>query len=201
MGRMTTSILIAAAALVTGMPGSLAQPQSDVHVSRQPGKATITGTHKITATVVGIDAGTRTVTLKGPKGKTVDLQAGEEMRNFDQLKVGDVVHAVYKEALTLTLKKKNGEPSTSEREGAMRSKPGEKPGGAVGREVTVTADVIAVNTETKMVTLKGPEGKTVDLKVEDPENLKAVKKGDQVEAVYTEALAVSVQPEAKAAKK
>jgi hypothetical protein len=33
--------------------------------------------------------------------------------------------------------------------------------------------------------------------VEDPERLKRIHKGDQVEAVYTEALAISVEPAAK----
>ncbi|MNY75119.1 hypothetical protein D3C86_2143180 [compost metagenome] len=62
--------------------------------------------------------------------------------------------------------------------------------------MTVTADVVAVNTSTRTVTLKGPKGRTVDLLVEDPERLKGIKKGDRVEAVYTEAVAVSVQPAA-----
>jgi hypothetical protein len=64
----------------------------------------------------------------------------------------------------------------------------------VGREVTVTADVVAVNTKTKTVTLRGPKGRTVDVHVGDPQQLKSVRRGDQVQAVYTEALAVSVTP-------
>jgi hypothetical protein len=43
------------------------------------------------------------------------------------------------------------------------------------------------------VTLKGPK-QTVDLKLNDPEQFKLVKVGDQVEATYAEALAVAVQP-------
>ena len=61
--------------------------------------------------------------------------------------------------------------------------------------MTVTADVVAVNAAAKTVTLKGPKGHTVDLMVDDPDRLKKIKKGDRVEAVYTEAMAVSVQPE------
>ena len=37
-------------------------------------------------------------------------------------------------------------------------------------------------------------GNVVDLKVQNPDQFKVVKKGDQVEAVYTQALAVSVMP-------
>jgi Cu/Ag efflux protein CusF len=33
----------------------------------------------------------------------------------------------------------------------------------------------------------------VDLKVQDPDQLSRVKQGDQVEAVYTEALAIAVE--------
>ena len=41
----------------------------------------------------------------------------------------------------------------------------------------------------------------MDVNVDDPAQLKLVKVGDQVEAVYTEALAVTVDHKPKAAKK
>jgi Cu/Ag efflux protein CusF len=56
---------------------------------------------------------------------------------------------------------------------------------------------VAVNPQTRKVTVKGPQGNTVDLMVENPDTLKNIKKGDQVEAVYTEALAISVEPAGK----
>ena len=74
---------------------------------------------------------------------------------------------------------------------------GAKPGGTLGREVKIVADVVAVNPKTRTVTLKGPKGNTVDLKVEDPAQFANIKMGDQVDAVYTEALAISVEPAAK----
>ena len=65
-----------------------------------------------------------------------------------------------------------------------------------GRQVMITADVIAVNPATQTVTLKGPR-QTVDLKLRDPEQFSLIKVGDQVEANYTEALAISVEPAMK----
>ena len=53
--------------------------------------------------------------------------------------------------------------------------------------------MIAVDAETQQVTLKGPN-RTVDLHVDDPEQLKLIKVGDQIEAVYTQAVAVTVEP-------
>jgi Cu/Ag efflux protein CusF len=49
--------------------------------------------------------------------------------------------------------------------------------------------------------LRGPQGNLVDLNVRDPEQLKHIKKGDQVRAVYTEALAVAVEPTPAPARK
>ena len=53
--------------------------------------------------------------------------------------------------------------------------------------------MIAVDTKNKIVTLRGPK-QTVDPRVNDPEQLKLIKVGDQIEAVYAQALALSVEP-------
>ena len=157
-------------------------------------------TTKIVATVEAIDQAKREVTLKGPKGKVVTLTAGPDVRNLAQVKVGDSVVVGYLEALSLTLMKdgKALRGSTSASDGA-RAAAGERPAGVVAEEVKVTADVIAVDTKNKIVTLRGPK-QTVDLRVNDPQQLKLIKVGDQIEAVYTQALALSVEP-APAAKK
>ncbi|MBP0628379.1 MULTISPECIES: hypothetical protein [unclassified Cupriavidus] len=193
---MKRTTLLAAAVMVAAAASAWAQPETRVGVTQSPGQATATGTAKLTARIVKIDAPTRTVSLKSADGKTTDLVVGPEARNFEQLKVGDTVTIEYKEALTMSLKKGKGPLAMTEREISDRAASGAKPGGTVGREVTVTADVVAVNTSARTVTLKGPKGRTVDLMVEDPERLKEIKKGDRVEAVYTEAVAVSVQPAA-----
>jgi Cu/Ag efflux protein CusF len=78
-----------------------------------------------------------------------------------------------------------------------RAPPGGQPGATVASKVTILADVIAVNHKDRVITLRGPRGRMVDLKVQDPEQLKRVKPGDQVEAVYTEALAIAVEPAGK----
>ncbi|HKR45912.1 MAG TPA: copper-binding protein [Paraburkholderia sp.] len=186
---IVSAVIVAAAQLAA------AQGQTTANVTHEPGKATVTGMHKVTATITKIDADTRTVTLKRQDGKLVEAELGPEVRNFAQLKVGDVVTMTYKESLTLSLKKGGGgDTSVQETPQVERAAAGEKPGGMVGREVKVTANVVAVDAKTKTVTLMGPEGGTMDLKVEDPQQLASVQVGDQVEAVYTEAFAVSVKP-------
>ena len=186
-----------AVALAVAAPLAVAQAtQPDTQVTKQPGKATATRTAKLHATVTAIDADTRTVTLKGPKGNEKQVAVSDDVRNFDKLKVGDVVSIEYKEALALSLAKEGAAPSVSGQGAMTRSEAGEKPGGTAQREVTITADVVAVNAADKTVTLKGPGGNLVDMVVEDPAQLKGVKKGDQLQAVYTQAFAIKVTPAA-----
>jgi hypothetical protein len=167
----------------------------------EPGKAVAVSTVEVTATVVAIDKATRTLTLKGAKGKSVDIVAGDEVRNFDQIKVGDQVVAKYLEALSLELMKTRTTGAPTETVSAVRAKPGERPAGAVGREVTALVDVVAVDPKKSIISIKGPRGNVFDLKVRNPDQFKVVKKGDQIEVTYTEALAVSVEPAPKPAGK
>lgn len=184
-------------AVLLGLPAvAMAQPETKVDVTRAPGQTTASGVAKVTATITAIDAPRRLVTLKTPAGKVMEMAVGDEARNFEQLRVGDQVTVAYQEALTVSLKKGRGATTAQEREIAQRSEPGAKPGGTLGREVTVVAEVVAVNKDAQVVTVKGPGGRVVDLLVGDPEQMKDVRKGDRVQAVYTEAVAVSVEPAA-----
>lgn len=194
MKASLTIVAFAAAAILA--PQAAAQTGAAV-VGKGPGVAAAAQTVKVTATITAIDAATRDVTLKGPQGREVVVTAGPEVRNFAQMKVGDNVDVEYVEALTLELKKGGGMPvAKTETAGAARAKPGEQPAGMAGRQITVVADVIAVDKDKQMVTLKGPK-RTVDLKVRDPKQLALIAKGDQVEATYTEAMAIVVSPAKK----
>ena len=174
-----------------------AAAQTAVMAGSAPGKAGVAQTVKLTATITAIDKATRDVTLKGPQGNEVTVTAGPDVKNFDKMRVGDQVDVQYVEAVTLELKKGGGQPvARTEQAGAKGAKPGEQPAGIVGRQVTIVADVVAVDPAKQIVTLQGPQ-RTVNLTVSDPEQFKRIAKGDQVEATYTQALAMAVEPAAK----
>jgi hypothetical protein len=181
-----------ALALGLGVGGAHAQSSGGAVIKESPGKVTMADTVRRTAKVVALDPSTRTLTLWGGQGRVVDLIASDEVRNFGQIRVGDDVTVVYTEALTLELKKSRGTLSASGRESALRAAPGQKPAGALGQEVRVLADVVAVDRQNSTVALKGPRGNTVELKVGNPAHLKRVKVGDQVEAVYAQAVAMTI---------
>ena len=191
--------LVVAVALVVGAPFAMsaAAQTGAVVAGTAPGMAGVAQTVKITATITAIDKASRDVTLKGPQGNQLTVTAGPEIKNFDKLKVGDQVDAQYVEALTLELKKGGGMVvARTEKSGAVGAKPGQTPGGAVGRQVTIVADVVGLDPAKQIVTLKGPQ-RTVELKVPDPAQFKRIAKGDQVEATFTQALALAVEPAAK----
>jgi len=194
MRKLFTIIGLAAATAVAGP--AIAQTTGTVAGSA-PGKVGVAETVKATGTITAVDKATRDVTLKGPKGNEVTLTAGPDVKNFDQLKVGDQVNAQYVEALTLELKKGGGMAvARTDSTGVAGAKPGDKPAGVAGRQVTIVADVVDMNPAKQSITLKGPN-RTVDLVVADPAQYKLIAKGDQVEAKYTQALALTVEPAAK----
>jgi len=62
-------------------------------------------TVQISATIESIDKATREVTLKGPEGKTKTVKAGDAVKNFESLKVGDQVVATVSQALAIDVSK------------------------------------------------------------------------------------------------
>jgi hypothetical protein len=196
-----SSIMLGALLIgATSLP-VLAQSQpaatAAVMAASAPGTATIASTVTVSASVTAIDKATRQVTLKGPQGKLNTVTAGADVRNFDQIKVGDTVTVRYVEALTLTLKKDGKElRSMTETPAAVRAPAGERPAGAVGKQVEVTANVIALDAKTQTVTLQGPK-QTVDLRVPDAGQFKLIKVGDQIQATFVEAVALAVEPAKK----
>jgi hypothetical protein len=192
---MRAVTIFAVVALAAAAPVLVAQQPPGVvkggAVAKAPGKLAAVSTAEIIATVARVDPASRTMSLKGWRGNVVTMDVGEKVRNLPQVKVGDRVVVTYAQALALELKK--GGPGIREREGVVRAAPGQRPRAAVGREVKVVADVMVVNMNNQTVTLRGPE-QTVTLKVRDPAQFKSITAGDQVEATYTEALALAVKP-------
>lgn len=192
------------AALTFALPAAAQKPDvtGGAVVASEPGKAAVVGAVKVTAQVVALDKSTRTVTLKGPKGNMVEVVAGDEVKNFDQIKVGDMLAVTYVQSLSLELQKaKTGASGITTQSAAVTAQPGERPAAAAGHQVTAIAKVTAVDKKAKTISLKGPRGNTVTLDVRNPDQFKVVKVGDEVLVTYTEAMAISVEAAPKKAAK
>ena len=184
-------------AITVAVAGPVSAQTSSVMAGSAPGKAGVAQTVKLTATITAIYKATREVTLKGPEGNEVTVAVGPDVKNFSSLKIGDRVDAQYTEAVTLELTKGGGQKVERTEQTAVKgANPGEQPAGVAASQVTIVADVIGVDPAKQTVTLRGPN-RTVVLPISDPEQFKRIAKGDQVEATYTQALAIAVEPAAK----
>lgn len=157
-------------------------------------------TNRLKATVEDIDYAKREITLKGPEGNTARFAVSEAVKNFPQMKKGDDVNLSYYESLALAIAKP-GETlrPTSRTDLLAIRRPGERPGGAAMTMTETSATVEDIDRDNREVTLKKPDGTLMKAQV-DPSvgNLERIKKGDQIQATYTEALAISVDdPNAK----
>ena len=152
----------------------------------------------VTATVEAVDLATRMVTIVGPEGKSFVVHAGEQVRNLEQVKVGDKVTVEYYEGILAEIAPTGASPSEVKMTDVLaRAAPGERPAGAVGEAITATVVIEYVDSIRNVVHFKGPLGKTRIVKVMKPEfrtMLKNLKPGDQVALSYFEAMAVSVKP-------
>lgn len=151
---------------------------------------------QISAKVVSIDPITRQIVLKTTDGFTQTLVAGQEVRNFAQIKSGDSVNVDYFAAVTFEVRP----PSPEEIERAQSSSavfgraPREsKPGVVVGVGDIGILVIDSIDKSAHTVTLSGPNGVFV-FKSPHPENLDFVRKGDQVVVQVASLLAAKVTP-------
>lgn len=187
-------LLLAVAALAAPFAAQAQnQPQAVVMVEKAPGVGAVSETVQLQGKIKFVDKKRRSVVIVGPNGNEILMNLSDEVRNFDQIKVGDLVTLTMMQAIALELRKvaNNGVRERVDSENAVVAKPGEKPGVMVEKSVRVVANVVAVNSKAQTVTLRGPK-RTVELAVKDPAMLQNVKVGDQVEGVFTEAVALTV---------
>jgi len=160
-----------------------------------PDKPSFSATHSVTYTapVEAINHDTREVTLRLEDGELFTFTAGEEVRNLDQVEVGDVVVTDYEETLSIEVVANEGmEPGASSVSTVARAKEGEKPGIAAMDKTTITATVEEINLENNTFKLKEPDGEITQYVARDPENLKRAEVGDHVIMTITQSMAISV---------
>ena len=193
------SMMLAAAAFAVPLAlHAQNQPQAAVVVEKAPGAGAVTEALQVQGKIKSVDRKSRSVVIVGPSGNEILMTLGDEVRNFDQIKAGDLVTMTMVHALALELRKvaNDGIRERVDSENVRAAKPGEKPGVVVEKSVRVIANVVAVNPKAQTVTLRGPK-RTLELALKDASTLQNVKVGDQVEAVYVEAVALNVSPAPK----
>ncbi|HEY8507600.1 MAG TPA: hypothetical protein VIL32_04525 [Steroidobacteraceae bacterium] len=152
-----------------------------------------------TATVEEIHTPSRMVLLRTEDGDRTAVKVGPNVRNFDEVQVGDRVTVSYYTGIAAEVKKP-GTPTrddSQERKAAVRDEPGMRPAGAVADSVQATVKIESVDKANNRVKFRRQDGLIRTLDVQTPEGrkfLQGLRPGDEVEVTYTEALAIDVRP-------
>ncbi|MFU8765350.1 MAG: hypothetical protein ACNA7T_12545 [Haliea sp.] len=151
------------------------------------------------ASVAAIDQGTREVTLTTEGGESITFTAGENVRNLEQVAVGDLVTMTVLEEISMSLVRP--EQAMDAAEGglvaAATAARGERPGMVVADIEVITATVEAIDLDAGTFALKGPEGNVMEFKARSAENLQKANVGDLVVFELDRAISLVVEaPEA-----
>lgn len=151
-----------------------------------------------TATVESINLPSRLVTLRGEEGGGFTVVVDPAVRNLDQVKEGDKVVVSFYESLGAQVRKPGEGVKGVETEVATARAPeGSRPGAGAGVTVRTTVTIEAVDTSFNTVTFTRSDGVRRIVAIETPEGrafIRGLRKGDQVEITYTEAVAMEVRP-------
>jgi Cu/Ag efflux protein CusF len=193
LSTLISASLIASSLVASTAPEAPAKaPQPKVAVIKAPGAISGISTVTATATVQKIDKKTRVITLKKETGEIVDITATEEVRNFAQIKVGDIVTTKLTNTLDIRLVKDgSNEVGHAVQETSSRAKLGDKPQGTVTRTMAARAKVTKIDPKTQTITLEG-QNQTLDVAIKDPEQFKLIAVGNMIDMVTTQTLAISV---------
>jgi hypothetical protein len=147
-------------------------------------------------TVRAINHETRMVTIQTADGREATLQVPEEAHNLYQVHAGSRFKVRYREAVALGVTASDEAPSAEAAEVVERAPLGANPSGTIAQVVRITGRVEAIDYQTRMVAIRGPQGNLREFTVSDEvQRLDEVEVGDLVQLVYAEALALEMVPE------
>jgi hypothetical protein len=154
----------------------------------------------VKAVVDAIDYSKREVTLKGPEGNTLTLTVDQQVERLNEIRPGDWVVVDYYISIAAQLHKPT--PEEEKNPIVVLDAAGKRPAGASPaagglRRIKILATIEALDRPAQTMTVKGPRGNLLTVRVADPSNYPKLRIGDTIMVTYTEALAVSIRKEPK----
>ena len=190
-------IVLAVSAVLAGSSAAMAQSAPAASSDNKPmviDAASVDNSYLLyEGDVLKVDKKKRTITFKNKEGES-KFVAGSDITNFDQIKKGDHLSVTYQLAVAIELikTKSNGIRSKVETNTITNSKANQKPSEKIANKTTIIADIVEVNREKKLVSVKGPSGKITTVTVMNPALLADVNVGEQVKVIYYDAMAASI---------
>ena len=154
----------------------------------------VTKTATKTATVESIDSLRMTLMLRNPDGSLTGYVCRPEVRNFDQIKIGDKVTFTTTEETVVSFRKGGALPGVPAPTTIDRAPAGAKPGGKIVDSISYFGKAVKVDALDRTVTvLTGAAGVLETVKVSRDVNLATVKPGDAVGVRVTQTSVITVE--------
>jgi hypothetical protein len=167
-------------------------PKVETVVEERPDGLIVVQTVRTQATVVAIDAQARTVRLQPRRGDPKTFRVGEGAVNFEQVQVGDEVHAAVIHETAVSLVPGGAAPSVGGGVAVALAPEGAKPGGFMANTVETTATIVAIDGHEHTLTLEFLDGSVQEVDVAKHRDLSQLSLGDSIRIQLTEALAIEV---------
>lgn len=197
MKRNSFNLILAALALSSIASAAVAQTATPATTPTIVGPVGAVETLAINGKVAAIEPAKRIVTVQGDKGQVLTMHVGPDVKNFDNLKQGDLVAIRYAEARSLAIAKGGINDSQIrvkvEADAAKQVSPN-MPGMTGMERTTIVANVFNIDRERGVLTLRGTDGVPVDIRVHDKQMLQQINKDDQLIIGYAQAAAIAIEP-------
>lgn len=147
------------------------------------------------ATVVAVNRTDRKVTLQNARGQAITVQVPADV-NLNRVTAGDNVLIGLLQSVSARVLPPGSAALGNTLEVAS-TQPGQPEGRAWGQQLTVVAEITAINLVNHTVTLRGAEGNSDTISVKNPEmqqRMANLQVGDLVELTYSEALGTRLLP-------
>lgn len=149
-------------------------------------------TEWLEATVTAIDHSRREVSLVSAHGEKFDVEAGPEVINFPQIRVGDPLTVTLKETLVVRMAKPGEKLDEIAYQTAELARIGSKPGSRVTETEQHVATVTAIDAAKRTATLQFADGSSGKFEVRPDIDLSQRRVGEKVLMQSTTTLAVSM---------
>lgn len=157
---------------------------------------TVVEAEEMQALVTAINRDKRTFTLMDRSASKRTFQAPADMRNFEQLKVGDKVWARVVLERIIYLRQPNDVDSPASAASLLATAPeNSKPGLLAADTVEITAIIKGMDSTLRTATLTMPDGSERVVKVRPDVEMKNEYLGQVVVLRMTSAIAISVEPQ------
>jgi Cu/Ag efflux protein CusF len=161
-------------------------------VEGEPG-GTLVETKKTQATVTGIDPASREVTLVTPEGKKSKITVEPEVKNFNQIQIGDQVKATVTKTVHIKLLEPGESQAFGQSTNVTVAPEGAKPSAMRTETTQGTARIEVLDAKKRKVTLRYPDGDSETYDVRKDVDMSRAHVGQEVLIRSTEAKAIRVE--------